>query len=79
MVGLFASVFLPFGAASDASLPAVAVGTVTALAKLLAAAALLGILDAGLAKLRILALPGLLGLSSLLALTALAAKLWLPA
>jgi hypothetical protein len=39
----------------------------------------LGALDAGMAKLRILALPGLLGLSSLLALTALAARLWLPA
>jgi hypothetical protein len=32
-----------------------------------------------MAKLRILALPGLLGLSSLLALTSLAARLWLPA
>jgi hypothetical protein len=32
-----------------------------------------------MAKMRIMALPGLLGLSSLLALTAIAARLWLPA
>jgi formate hydrogenlyase subunit 4 len=79
VVGLFAAVFLPFGIASSAALPAVAVGAGLALAKLMAAACGLGMLDAGMAKMRILALPGLLGLSSLLALTALAAELWLPA
>jgi len=79
VVGLFSAVFLPFGAASSAAFPAVAVGVGLALAKLLAAACGLGLLDAGMAKMRILALPGLLGLSSLLALTALAAGLWLPA
>ena len=79
VVGLFAAVFLPFGTASSGALPAVAVGVGLALAKLLAAACGLGLLDAGMAKMRILALPGLLGLSSLLAFTALAARLWLPA
>jgi formate hydrogenlyase subunit 4 len=79
VVGLFAAVFLPFGTASSAALPAVAVGAGLAFAKLVAAAFGLGLLDAGMAKMRILALPGLLGLSSLLALTALAAQLWLPA
>jgi len=79
VVGLFAAVFFPFGAASSAALPAVAVGVVAALAKLSIAACGLGLLDAGMAKMRILALPGLLGLSSLLAFTALAARLWLPA
>lgn len=79
IVGLFAAVFLPLGAASAATLPALAVGVSVALVKLVAAACALGALDAGMAKLRILALPGLLGLSSLLALTALAAQLWLPA
>jgi formate hydrogenlyase subunit 4 len=79
VVGLFAAVFLPFGAASSATLPALIVGVGLGLAKLLAAACGLGLLDASMAKVRILALPGLLGLSSLLALTAIAARLWLPA
>jgi formate hydrogenlyase subunit 4 len=79
VVGLFSAVFLPLGAAGDLSVPALAVGVVAALAKLTVAACGLAALDAGMAKLRILALPGLLGLSSLLALTSLAARLWLPA
>jgi Formate hydrogenlyase subunit 4 len=79
VAGLFAAVFLPIGAAADLTLPGLAVGLVVASVKLVAAACALGLLDAGMAKLRILALPGLLGLSSLLALTALAAQLWLPA
>jgi len=79
VVGLFAAVFLPFGSASSAAPLAVAAGVVFASMKLLAAALCLGVLDAGMAKVRIMALPGLLGLSSLLALTALAAHLWLPA
>jgi Formate hydrogenlyase subunit 4 len=79
IVGLFAAVFLPLGAAREVTIPALAVGAVVGLVKLVAAACALGALDAGMAKLRILALPGLLGLSSLLALTALAARLWLPA
>ena len=79
IVGIFAAVFLPLGAAPAATLPDLAVGFSVALVKLVAAACALGALDAGMAKLRILALPGLLGLSSLLALTALAAQLWLPA
>lgn len=79
VVGLFAAVFLPFGAASSATLPAVVLGSGLMLAKLVVAASGLALLDAGMAKVRILALPGLLGMSSLLALTALAARLWLPA
>jgi formate hydrogenlyase subunit 4 len=79
VVALFAAAFLPLGAAGDLSLPALAVGAAVALGKLTVAACGLAVLDAGMAKLRILALPGLLGLSSLLALTSLAARLWLPA
>jgi formate hydrogenlyase subunit 4 len=79
VVGLFAAVFLPLGAAQDLSLPSLVVGAAVAIGKLIAAACGLAALDAGMAKLRILALPGLLGLSSLLALTSLAARLWLPA
>ena len=40
---------------------------------------LLGVLDATLAKLRILALPGLLATASIVALVGLATRLWLPA
>jgi hypothetical protein len=40
---------------------------------------LLGLLDAGLAKLRILELPGLLATASLVAGIGLATRLWLPA
>jgi Formate hydrogenlyase subunit 4 len=79
VVGLFAAVFLPFGAASSATFPAVVIGSGLMLAKLVVAACGLALLDAGMAKVRILALPGLLGVSSLLAFTALAARLWLPA
>jgi formate hydrogenlyase subunit 4 len=79
VAGLFVAVFLPLGAAHDVSIPALGLGAVVAFGKLALAALALGALDAGMAKLRILALPGLLGLSSLLALTALAARLWLPA
>jgi formate hydrogenlyase subunit 4 len=79
VVGLFAAVFLPIGAAHEVSIGALGLGAVVALVKLIVAATALGALDAGMAKVRILALPGLLGLSSLLALTALAAQLWLPA
>lgn len=79
VVGLFAAVFLPFGIATTATFSAVALGLLVAGAKVTAAACGLAALDAGMAKLRIMALPGLLGVSSLLALTALAAHLWLPA
>jgi len=79
IVGLFSAVFVPFGAMSEFTVPAAALGIGVAFAKLVAAACALGALDAGMAKMRILALPGLLGLSSLLALTAIAAHLWLPA
>jgi formate hydrogenlyase subunit 4 len=79
IVGLFSAVFLPFGAMSDVTGPGLALGIISAIAKLVVATCALAALDAGMAKLRILALPGLLGLSSLLALTAIAAQLWLPA
>ena len=91
VAGIFMAVFLPFGAMADAGaagapnevspalLGAYAVAIGAALAKLTAISAGLGLLDAGLAKLRILALPSLLGLASLLAVTAGAVYLWIPA
>ena len=79
VASLFAAVFLPFGMAGELTPLALAVAVVSAVAKLLAAAVALALLDAGIAKLRILALPGLLGFASTLAIVGLAARLWLPA
>lgn len=79
VLGLFVAVFVPFGAALDMTAPALVLGLGVAFVKLVAGAGLLAMLDAGMAKVRILALPGLLGISTLLGLGALAVRLWLPA
>lgn len=78
VVGLFSAVFLPFGGAATDTLPALGVGMLAASVKLVAAAIALGVLDGSLAKLRILAVPSLLAVATLLALSALGAQLWLP-
>jgi formate hydrogenlyase subunit 4 len=79
VAGVFSAAFLPFGAAADFAPLSLALGVGAAIAKLLVAAVALALLDATLAKLRILALPGLLGTAATLALVGLAASLWLPA
>jgi formate hydrogenlyase subunit 4 len=79
IAGLFASAFLPVGAAAELAPVAIVVAVAAALVKLAAAAVILGTLDASLAKFRILALPGLLATASLIALIGLATRLWLPA
>ena len=77
VVGLFATVFLPIGMARELTPAALAVGMLAAAVKLVIAAVALALLDASLAKLRILALPSLLGIASILGITALATQLWL--
>jgi len=79
VVGLFSAVFLPLGMASELTPAALAVDMAAAAMKLGVAAVGLAILDASLAKLRILALPSLLGVASILGITALATQLWLTA
>ncbi len=79
VVGLFSAVFLPFGAAGTHGPGDIAVGALVAAAKLVVAAVVMGVLDASVAKLRILALPSLMGVAALLALSALGTHLWLPA
>jgi formate hydrogenlyase subunit 4 len=79
VAGLFAAAFLPVGLASTVTPVTVVVALVAALAKLCGAAVVLGVLDATLAKIRILALPGLLTTASIVAAVGLAARLWLPA
>jgi len=77
ITGLGAAAFLPAGAAGELTAGAVALALAAALAKLVAAAVVLAILDAILPKLRILALPGLLGTASILAGAGLATRIWL--
>jgi formate hydrogenlyase subunit 4 len=79
VAGLFAAVFLPVGTAADLAPLSVLVALGAALAKLVGAAVVLGVLDSSLAKLRILALPGLLATASIVAVIGLATRLWLPA
>jgi formate hydrogenlyase subunit 4 len=79
VVGLFSAVFLPVGMASEVTPLALAAGMAAAAVKLVIAAIILALLDASLAKLRILQLPSLLGVAATLAVTALAAQLWLTA
>jgi formate hydrogenlyase subunit 4 len=79
VAGLFVAAFLPAGLAADISPLSIVVAVVAAGAKLIGVAVLLGLLDASLAKLRILDLPGLLATASILAAIGLATHLWLPA
>jgi formate hydrogenlyase subunit 4 len=79
VAGMFAAVFAPVGAAADVTMPAVLVGVAAAMAKFIVAAIVLGVLDATLPKLRILALPGLLATASILAAVGLATRIWLVA
>jgi formate hydrogenlyase subunit 4 len=79
VAGLFGAAFLPVGVATDLAPTSILVAVVAALAKLGAAAVILGVLDSGLAKLRLLALPGLLATASIIAAIGLATRLWLPA
>jgi formate hydrogenlyase subunit 4 len=79
LAAVFAAVFVPFGAASELAAVPMLAGMVVGLVKLVVAGQVLALLDASVAKLRILALPDLLGLASLLALTGLGARILLAA
>ena len=80
VAGLFAAAFLPFGTAAELA-PAVARGRRRGRAGQARRSprSRSALLDATLAKLRILALPGLLATASIVALIGLATRLWLPA
>lgn len=79
VAAIFAATFLPVGMAAEATPLSLVIAIVAAFAKLVIAAVVLGLLDAGLARLRILALPGLLGTATVIAAIGLATRLWLPA
>jgi formate hydrogenlyase subunit 4 len=75
LAALFVAVFAPFGAATEISLGPVLVGTIVGLGKILLVGQALALLDASVAKMRILGLPDLLGAASLLALVGLGARI----
>lgn len=79
VAALFAATFLPAGLAAGAAPVEILVAVGATVGKLVCAAVVLGVLDATLAKIRILALPGLLSMASILAAVGLAVRLWLHA
>ncbi|MEW5992383.1 MAG: NADH-quinone oxidoreductase subunit H [Chloroflexota bacterium] len=79
VAGLFIAAFLPAGMVIVLTPLSFLVAIGVALGKLIVAAIVLGVLDASVAKLRILALPSLLATASIVAAIGLATRLWLPA
>lgn len=77
LAALFSAAFLPFGAATDLAPGPLLLGTIIGLGKLLVVGQGLALLDAAVAKMRILALPDLIGAASLLALAGLGVQLLL--
>jgi len=77
LAALFVAAFLPFGAATEFTPVPLAIGTIVGCAKILLIGQALAVLDAGIAKMRILSLPDLLGVASLLALTGLGTRILL--
>ncbi len=78
LAALFVAAFLPFGAATEVAPLPIAAGLAIGLAKLALVAQGLALLDATMAKMRLLLLPDLLGLAALLALTGLAMQVLMP-
>ena len=78
LAAIFSAVFLPFGAATELAPLPIAIGLIVGLGKMLIIGQALALLDASVAKARILDMPDLLGLASLLALAGLAIQVLLP-
>lgn len=78
LAALAAAAFFPFGAATELAPAPIAFGLLVGLAKMLVIGQLLALLDASIAKARILTLPDLLGLASLLALAGIGMQVLLP-
>jgi formate hydrogenlyase subunit 4 len=78
LAAVFSAAFLPFGAATEFAPAPILLGLVVGLVKLFVVGQILALLDGSVAKMRILGLPDLLGLASLLALTGLAMQVLLP-
>jgi formate hydrogenlyase subunit 4 len=78
LAALFSAAFFPFGAATEMTPGPIAFGLVVGLAKMLVVGQGLALLDATIAKARIMAMPDFLGLASLLALTGLGIRVLMP-
>jgi formate hydrogenlyase subunit 4 len=78
MAAIFSAVFFPFGTATEMAVGPIAVGLLAGLAKMLVIGQALALLDGTIAKFRLLRVPDLLGLATLLALTGLAMQMLLP-
>jgi formate hydrogenlyase subunit 4 len=77
LLAIFVAAFLPWGAATELAPWPLALGLILFAAKVLLLGQAIALVDASIAKLRILRLPDLLGSAALLALTGLAARIWL--
>lgn len=77
LLAVFIAVFLPWGAATELAPWPLALGLILFAAKILLLGQAIALVDASIAKLRILRLADLLGSAALLALTGLAARIWL--
>jgi formate hydrogenlyase subunit 4 len=78
LAALFAAAFFPFGGATQMAPGPIALGLLIGLGKMLIVGQALALLDASIAKARIMTLPDLLGLASLLALAGLGMQVLLP-
>jgi len=78
LAALLSAVFFPFGAATEIAPGPILTGLLVGLLKLLVVGQALALLDGSVAKFRLLRVPDLLGLASLLALTGLAMRMLLP-
>jgi formate hydrogenlyase subunit 4 len=78
LAALFSAVFLPFGSATEVAPGPIAFGLLVGLGKMLVVGQALALLDGSIAKFKLLRVPDLLGLASLLALTGLAIQMLLP-
>jgi formate hydrogenlyase subunit 4 len=78
LAALFSAAFFPFGAATEMAPVPIAFGLVVGLVKMLIVGQGLALLDATIAKARMMAMPDFLGLASLLALTGLGIRVLMP-
>jgi formate hydrogenlyase subunit 4 len=78
LAAVFSAVFFPFGGATEIAPVPIAFGLLVGLGKMLVIGQALALLDATIAKARIMTMPDLLGLASLLAIAGLGMQVLLP-
>jgi formate hydrogenlyase subunit 4 len=78
LAAVFSAAFFPYGAAAELAPGPIALGLLVGLGKMLLVGQALALIDASMAKARILTLPDLLGMASLLALAGIGIQVLLP-